>query len=131
MNVKIRSTATARMSAEASHATALCLTREDRTGLLETCVLMVESGIDAILNFAPILLRVPPNVYVRNVSFLQELAVLSYHLSNEVECQDDELAVLASSNGNSDQSHAHSRDSSSLKDLQNTATEALKSERSR
>lgn len=42
---------------------------------------MVEAGIRAILNFAPVLLRVPGNVFVRNVSFLQELAVLSYHLS--------------------------------------------------
>ncbi len=42
---------------------------------------LVEAGVTAILNFAPILLRVPPSVYVRNVSFLQELAVLSYHLS--------------------------------------------------
>jgi redox-sensing transcriptional repressor len=41
----------------------------------------VESGVRAILNFAPILLRVPPHVIVRNVSFLQELAVLSYHLT--------------------------------------------------
>jgi redox-sensing transcriptional repressor len=45
--------------------------------------LLVEAGIHAILNFAPVLLRVPHNVYVRNVSFLQELAVLSYHLSGE------------------------------------------------
>ncbi len=41
----------------------------------------IESGIRAILNFAPIVLKVPSNVVVRNVSFLQELAVLSYHLT--------------------------------------------------
>ena len=41
----------------------------------------IAQGIRAILNFAPISLRVPPNVVVRNVSFLQELAVLSYHLT--------------------------------------------------
>lgn len=45
---------------------------------------MVDAGIHAILNFAPVLLRVPDHVYVRNVSFLQELAVLSYHLSGDV-----------------------------------------------
>ena len=39
------------------------------------------AGIRAILNFAPVVLRVPPEVVVRNVSFLQELAVLSYHLT--------------------------------------------------
>ena len=43
--------------------------------------LLVDAGIYAILNFAPVMLRVPDAVFVRNVSFLQELAVLSYHLS--------------------------------------------------
>jgi redox-sensing transcriptional repressor len=43
--------------------------------------LLVSHGIRGILNFAPTLLRVPPSVVVRNVSFLQELAVLSYQLT--------------------------------------------------
>ncbi len=41
------------------------------------------AGVRVILNFAPIILRVPARVVVRNVSFLQELAVLSYHLSSD------------------------------------------------
>lgn len=41
----------------------------------------ISHGIRAILNFAPVLLKVPVGVVVRNVSFVQELAVLSYHLS--------------------------------------------------
>ncbi len=45
--------------------------------------MLVEAGITTILNFAPIILRVPRSIYVRNVSFLQELAVLSYHLSTK------------------------------------------------
>ena len=45
---------------------------------------LVDAGIKAILNFAPVLLRVPDDVAVRNVSFIQELAVLSYHLSGEL-----------------------------------------------
>lgn len=44
---------------------------------------LIEAGVLAILNFAPTVLKVPENVVVRNVSFLQELAVLSYHLSHE------------------------------------------------
>lgn len=44
-------------------------------------VLVEQAGIRAILNFAPVVLRVPAHVIVRNVSFLQELAVLSYHLT--------------------------------------------------
>jgi len=43
----------------------------------------IAAGVRVILNFAPILLKVPGRVVVRNVSFLQELAVLSYHLSGE------------------------------------------------
>ena len=46
--------------------------------------LLIDAGIRAILNFAPVLLRVPKTVYVRNVSFLQEIAVLSYHLSSDL-----------------------------------------------
>jgi redox-sensing transcriptional repressor len=44
---------------------------------------VIDAGVHAILNFAPTILRVPDSVVVRNVSFLQELAVLSYHLSHE------------------------------------------------
>ena len=43
----------------------------------------ISAGVRVILNFAPILLKVPERIVVRNVSFLQELAVLSYHLSSE------------------------------------------------
>lgn len=42
---------------------------------------LIGAGVRAILNFAPATLRVPPDVMVRNVSFVQELAVLSYHLA--------------------------------------------------
>jgi redox-sensing transcriptional repressor len=41
------------------------------------------AGVRAILNFAPITLKVPGHAVVRNVSFLQELAVLSFQLSAE------------------------------------------------
>lgn len=59
---------------------------------------LVEAGIRAILNFAPVLLRVPPGVVVRNVSFLQELAVLSYHLTENGD-KADTAAPAARSNG--------------------------------
>jgi len=42
---------------------------------------LVEAGIRVILNFAPTAIRVPEWVVVRNVCFIQELTVLSYHLS--------------------------------------------------
>lgn len=44
---------------------------------------LIEADVRAILNFTPCQLRVPGHVFVRNVSFVQELAVLSYHLSSE------------------------------------------------
>lgn len=44
---------------------------------------LVKAGTKVILNFAPTVIRVPENVVVRNVCFIQELAVLSYHLSGE------------------------------------------------
>lgn len=43
----------------------------------------IQAGVRAFLNFAPIILRVPVSIVVRNVSFLQELAVLSYHLTTD------------------------------------------------
>ncbi len=49
---------------------------------------LVHSGIKAILNFAPATLRVPEDVAVRNVSFMQELAVLSYHTSGKLMAPD-------------------------------------------
>jgi redox-sensing transcriptional repressor len=62
---------------------------------------LVESGIHAILNFAPVLLRVPDHVFVRNVSFLQELAVLSYHLSSE-EAESGGSAALNGASGSAE-----------------------------
>lgn len=41
---------------------------------------LVQAGIRNILNFAPVALRLPDDVTVRNVDFVQELAVLSFHL---------------------------------------------------
>ncbi len=45
----------------------------------------IAAGVRVILNFAPLILKVPERVTVRNVSFLQELAVLSYHLSGDAD----------------------------------------------
>lgn len=45
----------------------------------------IAAGVRVILNFAPTILKVPERIVVRNVSFLQELAVLSYHLSSDIQ----------------------------------------------
>ena len=44
---------------------------------------LVEANVLTILNFAPVVLRLPAHVKVRNVDFVQELAVLSFHLPDE------------------------------------------------
>ncbi|MDO8682038.1 MAG: redox-sensing transcriptional repressor Rex [Armatimonadota bacterium] len=44
---------------------------------------LVDADIKAILNFAPITLKVPAEVAVRNVDFVQELAVLSFLVARE------------------------------------------------
>lgn len=44
---------------------------------------MIEAGVKSILNFAPTRLKVPEGVVVRNVDFVQELAVLAFHLSED------------------------------------------------
>lgn len=46
----------------------------------EMCNSLVGAGIQAILNFAPIVLQVPPNVMVNNVNLAIELENLSYFI---------------------------------------------------
>ena len=45
----------------------------------ETCDLLVRSGIKGILNLAPVLLKVPDDVFVNNVNLMVELERLMYH----------------------------------------------------
>ena len=59
----------------------ICVPAASAQTVAEAAIL---GGVRVILNFAPIILKVPERVVVRNVSFLQELAVLSYHLSSEI-----------------------------------------------
>ncbi|MCF8563787.1 redox-sensing transcriptional repressor Rex [Alicyclobacillus tolerans] len=40
---------------------------------------LVEAGVSAILNFAPVLLRVPSHIHVRNADFASELQALAYY----------------------------------------------------
>ena len=45
----------------------------------EVCDRLVGAGITSVLNFAPVLLQVPPGVDVRRVDLSNELQVLSFH----------------------------------------------------
>jgi len=60
----------------------ICVPASAAQSVAEEAIL---AGVNVMLNFAPIILKVPENVVVRNVSFLQELAVLSYHLSGDTQ----------------------------------------------
>jgi redox-sensing transcriptional repressor len=44
---------------------------------------LVAAEVKAILNFAPVTLKLPKEIAVRNVDFVQELAVLSFHVTRE------------------------------------------------
>ena len=47
------------------------------------CDLMVASGIRAVWNFAPIGIKAPPDILVRNENMASSLALLSSHLNDE------------------------------------------------
>jgi redox-sensing transcriptional repressor len=56
----------------------------------EVADILVQAGIRAILNFAPVQVSVPAHVAARNVDFLRELEILSYHIDRIApEPQDD------------------------------------------
>ena len=46
----------------------------------ETAHYLVENGIRGILNFAPVLLKVPGHVWVNNINIIIELERLMYHI---------------------------------------------------
>jgi redox-sensing transcriptional repressor len=70
----------------------MCLKFNIRIGIITTpakcaqqvCDLLVESGIQAIWNFAPVHLIVPPNILVQNENMATSLAVLSNHLTERI-----------------------------------------------
>lgn len=69
----------------AIHGAGIGILAVPRQAAQEAADAMVDSGVRSILNFAPTTLRVPDGVLVRHVSFVQELAVLSYHLASAAE----------------------------------------------
>lgn len=48
------------------------------------CDLLIESGVLAIWNFAPVHLKVPANILVQNENMAESLAVLSKHLKEKL-----------------------------------------------
>lgn len=60
----------------------------------EVCDLLIEGGILAIWNFAPVNLKVPSHVYVRNENMAASLAMISQHLKQQY--QKDSMEVSSS-----------------------------------
>jgi redox-sensing transcriptional repressor len=50
----------------------------------DVCDLMVEAGIQAVWNFAPVQLSVPEHILVQNENMASSLAVLSKHLKKKI-----------------------------------------------
>lgn len=70
----------------------ICKKKKIRIGIItvpakhaqSVCDRMVESGILAIWNFAPTMLKAPPHILVKNENMAASLAVLSKHLSENL-----------------------------------------------
>jgi len=45
----------------------------------DVCARLVAAGVTSILNFAPVVLSVPPHVHLRKVDLAAELQILSFH----------------------------------------------------
>lgn len=65
------------------------------------CDRLVAGGVQCILNFAPVLLQVPPYIEVRKVDLAVELQILSFHVARRAEQRNGGRAAgaRASSNG--------------------------------
>jgi redox-sensing transcriptional repressor len=48
---------------------------------------LVRAGIKGIINFAPVLLKVPPDVIVNNVNLCDELESVIYHVHNQMKSE--------------------------------------------
>jgi len=58
----------------------------------DVCDRLVAAGITAILNFAPVVLSVPPHVDVRKVDLAAELQILSFHETRKAAALMDKVA---------------------------------------
>jgi redox-sensing transcriptional repressor len=56
----------------------------------EVAEALVEAGVEAILNFAPVKLAVPPRVQVQNIDLSLELQALAYYTSGTGEAEEGE-----------------------------------------
>jgi redox-sensing transcriptional repressor len=62
---------------------------------------LVAGGVTAILNYAPVILRVPEGVWVREVDPTSAMQSMTYYLSNDAGSDDDEPLRVMSTNDES------------------------------
>jgi redox-sensing transcriptional repressor len=74
---------------------AVCAERKISIGVIATpptaaqsvCDRLVAGGVQCILNFAPVVLHVPPHIEVRKVDLAVELQILSFHVARRADIQ--------------------------------------------
>jgi redox-sensing transcriptional repressor len=74
---------------------AVCAERQISIGVIATpptaaqsvCDRLVAGGVQCILNFAPVVLQVPPHIEVRKVDLAVELQILSFHVARRADIQ--------------------------------------------
>jgi redox-sensing transcriptional repressor len=89
----------------------VCAERQVSIGIIATpaaaaqsvCDRLVAGGVQCVLNFAPVVLQVPPHVEVRKVDLAVELQILSFHVARRADTESSESqpgdGVLARGNG--------------------------------
>ena len=85
----------------------ICAERGITIGMIATpgqaaqtvCDLLVDAGVQCILNFAPVVLQVPEQVEVRKVDLAVELQILAFHVARRA------LEADAASNGHATNGH--------------------------
>ena len=73
----------------------VCAERQISIGVIATppaaaqsvCDRLVAGGVQCILNFAPVVLQVPPHIEVRKVDLAVELQILSFHVARRADAE--------------------------------------------
>jgi redox-sensing transcriptional repressor len=63
----------------ADHDIAIAVLAVPASAAQDVCDRLVEAGVSSILNFAPVVVSVPPHVHLRKVDLAAELQILSFH----------------------------------------------------
>lgn len=62
----------------------ICIISIPNEGAQAAADMIIQAGVRAILNFAPVVLQVPDTVYLQNIDMLSELERLTFFLNNDI-----------------------------------------------